>query len=484
MTHSAAGPLLLYTASDDHRFHERSLTGYPLVVGSRGVFEPVQLYLRHKKARRGRKNGTLWDEAYILRRWIHYLDECELAWDAASNYTLEDFVARRAKLASQARVQREINVIWSFYWVAQEQLGLVSQLVECPERGEIGRHFPISANLTHKRTTTGKVLRRLGPAISVGVFPRGALRPTPNDDQVELVLSTLLGSSSKGRGAAWWLMANWMYRSTLRCMGVAGLTVSALSSALAAEGIKAGPRKLYDLPSLAKDLESQDRIKSNLSELAERGRTEVFVEVVEKRGKKRLAPVPIDVFETNLDFIWSDRAWLISLFERRNSFQGTDALFPSLKTGSHYQPNSISNLINAIFKKCDVPGSAHRLRAACCIHVMRTCYVRARALHGRAWDRESVLLEVAEIMGHSDPETLRPYLTRVEKEENLLQGEPLVVPLGSSAMLRGLADALEADDGELQGRLLQFMSREGIAELGLGRSLDDIRAAFRAKLSA
>jgi hypothetical protein len=52
----------------------------------------------------------------------------------------------------------------------------------------------------------------------------------------------------------------------------------------------------------------------------------------------------------------------------------------------------------------------------------------------------------------------------------------------SGGNFTGLAKALEDDDGgELRGRLQDFMSCEGIAELGLGRSLDDIRAAFRAR---
>jgi hypothetical protein len=264
-------------------------------------------------------------------------------------------------------------------------------------------------------------------------------------------------------------------------MGVAGLTVTALSEALSAEGIRSHRGHQYDLAEITSDPQRQDRIKGELSVLAQRGRTQLFVKVVEKRSKRRFVPVSIDSFELNLDFIWSDRAWLLAMLSRREGFKGTDALFPSMKTGGHYLPNSISNLIKDQFRTVGVPGSAHRLRAACCMRVMRDCYFRARAIHGRSWDPNAVLLEVAEIMGHSDPATLRPYLTRVEKEEGLVPGAPLIVPTGSSDLLRGLADALGSDSGQFRARLEGFMDDEGVSARGLGRDLDDIRAAFRSK---
>lgn len=475
------GKLTIYKASARHMFARQRLQGYPLVVGSKGVFRPVQVFLRYRAVRNSRSNGTLWDEAYILRRWFAYLDQKKLVWTSANDLLLTRFVKMRLGEVTMARLQRQVDVIWNFYWIAQEELGLVRGAVQNPERGEIERHIPISSVLTHKRTKSGSVQRRLGSSIDFGTIPQGLPRPTPNDGQVEQILEALLSSSKRERGSAWWLMANWMYRSTLRCMGVAGLTLRALSNALLVEGIKPAPRRAYDLASLSAYSEIQDDIKLRLSKLAERGRSELYVAVTEKRGKQRFVPVPIDLFELNLDYIWSDRAWLMTLFARRAGYKATDALFPSLKTGLAYQPTSISNLINAQFGKEDIPGSAHRLRAACCTHVMRVCYIKARALHGRAWDRETVLLQVAEVMGHSDPETLRPYLTRVENEENLLAGEPLVVPVQTGDMFRGLASALEVDNGELRTRLKEFMTFEGVAELGLSRSLDDIRAAFRSK---
>ena len=482
MTFEPVGPVIIYKASDRHKAGRRRLSGYPFFVGQRGLFEPVQRYLRHRKVSRGRQNGTLMNDALILRRWVSYLDQKKLNWTQASDHLFERFVNERAGEVSPSRLQTEINVIWSFYWVAQEKLGLISGVVENPERGEIGRLLPISAVLTHKRSKDGRLIRRLGPQISLNTTPQGSLRPTPNDEQVEQILSALLSASSRGRGAAWWLMANWMYRSTLRCVGVARLTVGALSEALSAEGIRA-PVGPYGLAQISEDPEQQERIKSELSALARRGRTQLFVRVVEKRSKARFVPISIDDFELNLDFIWSDRSWLVKMFRGRSGFNGTDALFPSMKTGGHYLPGSISNLINSQFRRLDVPGSAHRLRAACCVRIMRDCYIRARALHGRSWDPNAVLLEVAEVMGHSNPETLRPYLTRVQKEEDLLPGEPLVVPAGTSALLGGLADALASDTGELRAGLQKFLKEKGVGEHHLGRSLDDVRSAFRVRAS-
>lgn len=480
----AVGPIMIYPASESHRLQGRNVPGHPLFVGRNGVFQPVQEYLRYKAVTRSRVQGTVIHDATILRQWISYLDSRRLTWLEATNDVMEEFVNLRFAVVSAARLQTQINVVWQFYWVAQEKLGLVTGMVENPSRGEIGEIFPISATMSHKRLTNGRLVRRIGPQIAFPTLRRGALRPTPNDEQVDEILAFLLSSSVQGRGVCWWLMANWMYQSTLRCMGVGALTVTALSEALGAEGVSGPGGQPLDLHAIANDPAQQDRIKLELSKLAGRGRTEVHVKVREKRGKQRYVPVPIDLFELNLDYIWTDRAWLIKLLERRAGFAGTDALFVSQKTGANFKSNSVSNLLKAAFKALGIAGSAHRLRAACCMRIMRKCYIRARALHGRSWDPNGVLLEVAEIMGHDDPETLRPYLTRVEKEENLVPGAPLVVPVPASNLMRGLAAALERDNGSLQERLASFLFLEGVEEKGEARDIEDVRRLLRSRMSS
>lgn len=477
------GPVRIYRASASHSVNGRSLPNHPLFVGRNGVFPPVQEYLRYKAISRNRAVGTVLHDATILKQWISFLDDERLTWLEANNDVMERFVNFRFGAVSDARLQTQIHVIWDFYWVVQEKLGQVKGMVESPSRGEIGELFPISATISHRRGKGGRLMRRVGPQIGFPTLRRVALRPTPNDDQVDEILAFLLSASVQGRGVCWWLMASWMYHSTLRCMGVAGLTITALTEALCAEGITGPFGKPLQLHSIASNPAEQDLIKLKLSKLAERGRTELHVVVREKRGKQRFVPVPIDLFELNLDYIWTDRAWLIQMLERRPGFAGTDALFVSQKTGAHFEPNSISNLLKAAFKSLGIRGSAHRLRAACCMRIMRKCYIRARASHGRSWDPNSVLLEVAEIMGHDDPETLRPYLTRVEKEENLVPGSPIVVPVPASELMRGLAAALEHDDGSLQQRLASFLFLEGVEGKGEAKDIEDVRRWLRPRMS-
>jgi hypothetical protein len=98
-----------------------------------------------------------------------------------------------------------------------------------------------------------------------------------------------------------------------------------------------------------------------------------------------------------------------------------------MKTYSFFKPNSISNILLEAFDKADVEGSGHRLRAAYAYEVMKDAYLRARAAHGRNWDPQTVLHLVAEALGHKNLESLRSYLNDIMREDQLVEGHPVVV---------------------------------------------------------
>jgi hypothetical protein len=159
-------------------------------------------------------------------------------------------------------------------------------------------------------------------------------------------------------------------------------------------------------------------------------------------------PVPLDLFEHLLFYIWSARAELVAtLFRRRRNYKAHDALFLSLKTGKGLKRKSIGNLVNATFIKLHIPGSAHRLRAAFAESVVRDCYLRARGAHGNVWDRNAVLLEAAEALGHKSTRSLRYYLNRIIREFEIVQGEAILLTSPSHAeVLRKLVSAVNNDD--------------------------------------
>jgi hypothetical protein len=140
---------------------------------------------------------------------------------------------------------------------------------------------------------------------------------------------------------------------------------------------------------------------------------------------------------------------------------------------------SIGNEIKNTFNELEIAGSAHRLRAAFAISYVRKSYLRARAIHGRAYDRLSVLHELAEAMGHNFIETLGAYLSDVIKEENAVPGEPVLVTLLESApLVRGLAERLEFDPS-IATAFAKFCAEHGIDVAYEDETLADIQRKQR-----
>ena len=89
----------------------------------------------------------------------------------------------------------------------------------------------------------------------------------------------------------------------------------------------------------------------------------------------------------------------------------------STKTGRALSAVAIGDIVKRAFLAIGVKGSGHRLRAFYACQLVLRLYNEARSDHGAAWDASQVLLLEAEVLGHNRPETLRPYLNRVLRQE-------------------------------------------------------------------
>jgi DNA polymerase III gamma/tau subunit len=105
--------------------------------------------------------------------------------------------------------------------------------------------------------------------------------------------------------------------------------------------------------------------------------------------------------------------------------------------------------VKTAFNTLEIDASGHRLRAYFLTELVRDLYLTARAAHGRMFDARTILDQAAEIAGHADPTSLKPYLSRVMKEDTFRPGETVLVEdPDDAAMLRTLADALSTGDGQ------------------------------------
>jgi hypothetical protein len=392
----------------------------------------------------GKAPGTIIDDAYILNSWWMFLETSDRAWASVDDLLIQAWGKSLNKGgAKYRRVGHDLHVLFHFYNICQNSLGLISGVIEDPRTRIINDRFPISVVIEVRNRSVR--YRERFPYRSWARSERSSRRPTPSSEEAEQVLTTLSDNSDVYQGQRLWLTGAWMYKVGLRCAGVAGLTVSALSRGLAEAGIcdgRTNPPQSYDLEALSNDSTGMEQLLQSVAQHKRLGTAEIYVRVVEKGAKVRLVPVETDFLIDNLYFIWGARASLIERFKTRN--HATDALLISCKTLSRFKAKSLGNNVKAAFLIADVRGSAHRLRAAFLQRITWRGYLKARAAHGHRYDAEGVLLVAAEIAGHSGTGSLRYYLDDAIRKDALLPGEPILITDPSKApLMRHLAAALE-----------------------------------------
>jgi hypothetical protein len=412
-----------------------------LLSPSNDIFLPTADYFAQRALFNSVAEGTLLDEAYILCGWLNSLHEIKRSWKDVSDRLILQYtqlLARRG--ANKARIQRSADLVFHFYWIIQNDLKLLNGVVNDP------RHMtndavttPVSAFISANGTVQGK--------FQFTTVPKGRRRPTPDSDQVESILDRLISRMNIERGQCYWLAASLMFQSGLRSEGVASVSLRVISAALAAEGIKTASGANFDLSVTLTDYEAQDLILARIQRLKKAGRTKLFILVVEKSRPVRDVGIPIELFEQILIYVWSERPASIL-------GKNCDALFLSQKTGEALTRTSLAAEIDKAFKALDVRGSPHRLRAAFAEKVVHECYLRARAQHGSGWDRDSVLLEAAEALGHASTRHLRHYLNRIIREENLIKGEPVIVTVPQEmGVVKRLVKAINEGDEDVARKL-------------------------------
>ncbi|MGQ3285550.1 hypothetical protein [Bosea sp. (in: a-proteobacteria)] len=211
-----------------------------------------------------------------------------------------------------------------------------------------------------------------------------------------------------------WLIGCVASRTGLRALGLSRLTVPLFEKALRQEGAlsRSGNRDIA-----LQDKLERARIRHNLLLMLERGRQDIFVDLVEKRGKHRYVPFPIELIIIILDHIWGLRA---SLLKKKAWGPDDGALWISERRRRSLSLGAIKDVVlRKGFKAAHVKGSIHSLRAAYLTILAAKLLLEEKERWGSEADPQGVLLRLAEIAGHDDPTSLRPYLDLAQIRERL-----------------------------------------------------------------
>lgn len=93
---------------------------------------------------------------------------------------------------------------------------------------------------------------------------------------------------------------------------------------------------------------------------------------------------------------------------------------------------------------------------------MRECYLRARGAHGVAGDRNAVLLEAAEALGHKSTRSLKSYLNRIMRELELIQGDPVLVTSPSAVEdVRAMVSLINSGNIHFANEMRLLLAKHG-----------------------
>jgi len=288
---------------------------------------------------------------------------------------------------------------------------------------------------------------------------------TPTPDEGELILEEALNHPNPNRAQTWYLIGSLALRGGARVGGINSITVPRLISALKKE------RAFKKVVGYAEMLDgylrpgNRAKIKEILRGMRADRRTFIYCEVRNKGGKTIPLPIPIQLCEELIEYLCTYRE------ETRQAFLNAKCPVPpniflsnkKRQAGGALTSRAMSNFFNPIFKRLEIDGTIHRLRATFAEEVVRDCYVRERAINGRAWKVKNVLQFASKLLGHESLEAINDYLNNIIAQE-LLAGHPVLVGSEENAsFLRALAAKLDdVENQEFKIALKRFFVENGM----------------------
>ena len=394
-TESVTGPNLAFGSiimtDASCQISGQAWAGIPTLLWPDGIDEAASDWFRTLVIDYGVATSSAREYAKILRPFLRFCRERVRAWESVDDEFLILWREhlRRGQEVSIGRTNASLKTIFAFYRWAEEskrlrfQVGIYSA-DELPEvLGPIV--FPISAKRSFTKGRHGRVYGGWNTPLTLSEPSQGAhTRHTPTENEIRDLHDVVVDHVHGERDS---LMFSW------------------------AE--EAGPRRA-ELMRVGK---SHMPTTGQLADLIERDEPWLVV-VKRKGGKSKPLNVPPDLIVRTLDFIQFERRDVVErCLKTIVGYQEPDELFLSGTTGMALHPDSVTSIGRRAFRQAGIKqANIHRLRAR---YAVRTIETLVDAVFGgeaigpaSSWI-ETILIKAAEAMGHSNSQSLRPYLTYV-----------------------------------------------------------------------
>lgn len=417
--------------------------GIPTLIWPDGIDEAASDWLRTVVIEYGVAVSSASEYANIIRPFLRFCRKRKRDWRSVDDAFLIMWREhlRRHQGVEGSRIKTSLKTIFAFYRWAEERKRIrycvaIYPIDELPPSLR-DTNFPISAKRSFSKGRHGRVYGSWTTTLNLGDQKVASkLRHTPTEEQIrdlhELTVDRLQGERDS-------LMLSWAEETGAR----------------RAELLRIGKSHMPTSDVIADLIEKDEPY---------------IIYIKRKGGKAKPLNVPIDLIIRTQDFIEFNRSKMVD--ECRLKIVGycePDEVFLSSTTGLVLHPDSVTSIGRRRFGEAGIlNANIHRLRARFAVRVIETlvdALFDGQIIGPESSWIETILIKAAEIMGHADPRSLRPYLTYVLNRR--LQTADASKADRLSARLR----QLRLHEGTLVRRMSQHKDLQSIAShLQAGRN--------------
>ena len=357
--------------------------GIPLLIDptTNQVIEVASDWLRYLLVKRSEAISSVRQFAYHLKYWWQFLNRSGLTWDQVDDATLMTWRDKHLKALEPATVNAYLSTVFRMYLWAEKN---------CYVKGLIGE--PDLTNDIHPQLSVDVKLDRRGTSRYVcpllrKTIPRPVL-PTPTHEDITTIHEALADQFGH--------KLELMIRNTL------------ILSWAEADGV----RRMEALSLKVEQIPGWDQIQR-----LEDNDEKYEIVITGKRRKRRSLWVGADLLAQTREYIENERQRIIDRWRKRlgSLYKNPDGIFLSLKTGTTLCADTISQICAIAFRNASVKGSMHRVRARFATDLSENAVEKELERFGTIPDAVSVLLPVAQRLGHTQVETLFSYLAIAKK---------------------------------------------------------------------
>jgi integrase len=379
--------VVLYT-DERCKINGRPQPGLPLLLSSeRTVLHSVSDWFRYQAVMLNHPPTTLRLYSDIMLLFWRYLIKQRIDWTEVDDDVLVSWRNHQEIDGIKKRtINQRLSTVFQFYWWAQNH-GYVQDIIAEPGNSEnlVPARISVATKLSRAKSGVPAKFRLSSPLLYRTTREPNVHTPTAEEaTSLHAVLATIGGPALAERNT---LMLSWAEEAGLRRKEFAALTVDQISDWDEIDALIEGDS--------CKDLEL----------------------LVTKGGHRRVVEIVPDLLIRTRNYIEEDRTEVVRRFDRKYGgvYKAPAAVFLSEKTGQALTLRAITNIFRGAFRKAEVGGSGHRMRARYLTNLVQHYYDEAFSKHGNSIGFDIVLLKAAEAAGHASPESLRPYLNLIRK---------------------------------------------------------------------